>query len=69
MGNERRLALVTGTSSGLGTAIAESLLEAGWTVVGISRRNVEFQTRNYQHIQADLADSAQLGQIARDLTL
>ena len=34
-------ALVTGVSSGIGAAIAQTLLAAGWTVDGVSRTRVD----------------------------
>jgi len=51
-----RLAIVTGTSSGIGEALAASLLADGWTVLGISRRSVSIQSTAYQHICFDLAE-------------
>lgn len=52
-----RMAIVSGTSSGIGQALTERLLADGWKVFGVARREVKFQG-NYQHIQADLADPA-----------
>ena len=49
-------AIVTGTSRGLGKAIALQLLEQGWNVTGISR-NQSIEHENYIHVNADLADS------------
>jgi len=60
MSSSNRIAIVTGTSSGIGAATAEILLREGWTVVGISRRNVEFTSAGYRHLQVDLADLDEL---------
>ena len=49
-------AIVTGTSRGLGKAIALQLLEQGWKVTGISR-NQSIEHEKYIHVCADLADS------------
>ncbi|MDF1664914.1 MAG: SDR family NAD(P)-dependent oxidoreductase [Planctomycetota bacterium] len=51
------LAIVTGTSSGIGAALAKDLLSHGWTVVGIARRLISFDSDNYHHISLDLSDS------------
>ena len=49
-------AIVTGTSRGLGKAIALQLLEQGWDVIGISR-NQSIEHAKYIHVSTDLADS------------
>jgi NAD(P)-dependent dehydrogenase (short-subunit alcohol dehydrogenase family) len=54
--DERRLAIVTGTSSGIGAALAPALLERGWTVIGLARRAADFGHLRYRHIALDLAD-------------
>ncbi len=59
-----RLAIVTGTSSGLGAAIAQALLAQGWTVVGISRRKADFSAPGYRHIEIDLSDLPRLREVA-----
>ena len=51
-----RLALVTGTSSGIGAAVAKELLAHGWQVIGIARRTPKLPSANYQHLALDLAD-------------
>ena len=56
----RRLAIVTGTSSGIGEKVARQLLQPGWEVIGISRRAVAMDTRGYAHCSLDLADVARL---------
>ena len=54
--NDQRLALVTGTSSGIGASLAPALLERGWTVIGLARRAADFGHDRYRHIALDLAD-------------
>lgn len=51
-----RIAIVTGTSSGIGEALANRLLSENWNVVGIARRPVAWSRPGYQHIQSDLGD-------------
>tara|TARA_R110001592_G_scaffold219477_1_gene473821 strand:+ start:226787 stop:227494 length:708 start_codon:yes stop_codon:yes gene_type:complete len=46
---------ITGTSSGIGKALAERALAEGHSVTGFSRRNV-IEHPNYKHITIDLAD-------------
>src|SRR5882724_11178342 len=53
-----KLALVTGTSSGIGAAVARLLLEDSWTVVGVARRAAQLDHPRYQHFALDLADVA-----------
>ena len=56
----RRLAIVTGTSSGIGEKVARQLLQRGWEVIGVSRRAMDVETPSYAHSSLDLADVAQL---------
>ena len=50
------LAIVTGTSSGIGAAVASKLTAAGWDVIGIARRPTPLQHARYQHLSVDLGD-------------
>jgi benzil reductase ((S)-benzoin forming) len=51
-----RLAIVTGTTSGIGDAVAQQLLERGWRVIGIARRDSAILHESYEHLSVDLAD-------------
>lgn len=48
--------LVTGTSSGIGLAIAEYLLDQGVEVVGVSRRSTPIGHPKFHLVQGDVAD-------------
>ncbi len=56
----RRLAIVTGTSSGIGEKVARQLLQRGWEVIGIARRAGAMDTPGYTHCSLDLADVARV---------
>jgi benzil reductase ((S)-benzoin forming) len=51
-----KLAIVTGTSSGIGEAVSRDLLANGWTVYGIARRHARIVDSRYTHIAFDLGD-------------
>jgi benzil reductase ((S)-benzoin forming) len=53
---QQRLAIVTGTSSGIGAAIASELLSKGWSVLGVARREVKMDDPRYRHVSLDLSD-------------
>jgi len=53
-----KLALVTGTTSGIGAAVARLLLERAWAVVGVGRRAAQIEHPQYRHLSLDLADVA-----------
>ena len=71
---DRRLAIVTGTTSGIGEKVAQQLLRRGWEVIGIARRAAALDTPGYTHHSFDLANVAgltsrldkQIGSRARD---
>lgn len=50
-----RVAIVTGTSAGIGEAVARALLGRDWTVVGIARRPSPLTHAGYHHVAFDLA--------------
>jgi benzil reductase ((S)-benzoin forming) len=51
-----RIAIVTGTSSGIGEALAKKLLSENWNVVGVARSPAALAGSGYRHIQSDLGD-------------
>ena len=53
-----RTAVVTGTSSGIGAAIAQRLLANNWRVVGIDRAPATLQQAAFTAITCDLSDRA-----------
>jgi benzil reductase ((S)-benzoin forming) len=54
------LAVVTGTKSGVGDAVATTLIERGWRVIGIGRRQATIDHAAYEHVRLDLANTASL---------
>lgn len=59
-GPSRRLAVVTGTSSGIGESVARQLADHGWRVVGLARRPSPIDHAAYEHVVADLQDTTGL---------
>jgi benzil reductase ((S)-benzoin forming) len=51
--------IITGTSSGIGRALANFYLQKGEHVIGISRNN-SIEHENFEHIACDLSDKQQL---------
>lgn len=60
MSTSSRMAWVTGSSSGIGLAVARHLLDLGWNVLGLDRSGTVLQHSRYQHQEIDLTDGAAL---------
>lgn len=64
-----RLAVVTGTSGGLGSAIARQLVDDGFVVIGVARRDVAAKDvgaseGRYVHLTWDLSDVSSVHELA-----
>ena len=56
--------LITGTSQGIGKAIAERFLKEKHTVIGIDRQDKSITDENYTHYQCDVRDYAHLPELS-----
>ena len=59
---ERKIALVTGASSGIGEAAAKQLADAGYKVYGTSRRGAQGGPRPYEMIALDVTSDTSVEQ-------
>lgn len=55
--------LITGTSQGIGSAIAERFLQAGHRVIGIDRQESSISHENYTHFTCDVRDYERLPEV------
>lgn len=58
-----RTILITGTSRGIGQALAEHFLALGDQVIGVARSAPELSHPNYLHFNADVGDEAQVQEV------
>lgn len=56
----KRVALITGTTRGLGKEIAKHFLYMNWSVIGLSRSQSTIEHPDYMHIVADIKDRKSL---------
>src|SRR3954451_13985804 len=64
---ERKIALVTGASSGIGEATAERLALAGYTVYGTSRRRGAAGQRTFEMLPLDVTSDESVDGVVRDV--
>jgi NAD(P)-dependent dehydrogenase (short-subunit alcohol dehydrogenase family) len=62
-GGGARCAVVTGTASGIGQAIASRLCADGWRVVGLDKTRSEDSTASFRAITVDLTDFDELSAV------
>ncbi len=60
-------AVVTGSSSGIGRAIAQALLEGGWSVTGLDLAPAAIQHPRLRAVAVDLSDAAATDAVAASL--
>ena len=65
----QRVAIVTGSSRGVGRGIAEYFLEQGYEVIGCSRSQFSLPAEKYEHAVVDVGDDEQvrrwIGEVAK----
>jgi len=62
-----RVAIVTGSSSGIGLAIAECLLDGGWRVYGFDVAPARIDHMAFESVQVDLTDGTATEAAARSI--
>jgi NAD(P)-dependent dehydrogenase (short-subunit alcohol dehydrogenase family) len=62
--NEGRSCVVTGSSSGIGLAIARSLLDGGWQVIGLDAAPPVIEHPRFRSVAVNLADAAATAAVA-----
>lgn len=52
--------VITGAAGGIGRALSEGFLAAGWLVTGLDRADTALKTARYRHRRVDITDEAAL---------
>tara|TARA_R110001606_G_scaffold170438_1_gene315866 strand:+ start:20140 stop:20820 length:681 start_codon:yes stop_codon:yes gene_type:complete len=64
---KKKVAVVTGCSSGIGFHITDHLLSTGWSVIGVSRRRPEGFDEGFTHLVADLSEIEVLAEVLKNI--
>ena len=60
--------LITGTSKGMGRAIAEHFVAKGYRVAGCSRSKATLEIKGYYHSEVDVSDESQVRSWVRKIS-
>lgn len=66
--DRKKTVIVTGSSSGIGKATCKLLLQQGYHVIGISRRNTDIEHADFQSLSFDLSNLNRLPEFLDSLT-
>ena len=66
MNNRNPVAIITGSSKGIGAHLAAHLLEKGWTVAGCSRGGPSIDHPDYHHTRLDVGDETAVTAMVRE---
>lgn len=64
---QNNTAVVTGSSAGIGLAICKALLDAGYEVISLARRDPDFTHKNLHSVRVDLMDMDATAKAAADI--
>jgi 3-oxoacyl-[acyl-carrier protein] reductase len=64
---QNNTAVVTGGSAGIGLAICKALLDAGYEVISLARRDPDFTHKNLHSVRVDLMDMDATAKAAADI--
>jgi len=64
---DKPVMIITGTRRGIGKYLAEYYIQNGFSVIGCSRDNVDFELNNYQHYCLDVSDESLVKKMFKEI--